>query len=130
MRLYLDSVLIIYSVERVAPYDATITTRVTAPGTVVVASDLGRMECLIKPLQLGDQSLIQDFQTYFSANVNELAALTRQVFERAAAIRAQHHAIKTADAIHLAAAVESNCDRFLTHDQKLAQFTGIAVDLI
>jgi uncharacterized protein len=130
MRLYLDSVFIIYLVERVPPYDAAVTARVTVPGVDVVASELGRMECLIKPLQNKDAATVQNFQTFFASNVKQLVTLNRAVFERAAAIRAQYSAIKTPDAIHLAAAVDSACDIFLTNDHQLRAFTGITGEVI
>jgi predicted nucleic acid-binding protein len=55
--------------------------------------------------------------------------LNSAVYDRAAEIRAQH-GFKTPDAIHLAAAIESGCDRFLTNDRRLARFTGITVEIM
>ena len=46
-----------------------------------------------------------------------------------ALIRAQYN-FKTPDSLHLAAAVISNCDVFLTNDHRLNRFTGISIETI
>jgi len=38
--------------------------------------------------------------------------------------------LKLADSLHLAAAVESGCDRFLTNDARLSAFTAIPVEVL
>jgi predicted nucleic acid-binding protein len=53
--------------------------------------------------------------------------LTSAVYERATGIGADY-GIKTADSLHLAAAVELRCDSFLTNDQRLRRFPGIGVE--
>ncbi len=59
----------------------------------------------------------------------EMIPLTRDVIDRATEIRAQYN-FKTPDSLHLAAAVISNCDVFLTNDQRLNRFAGIAIETI
>jgi predicted nucleic acid-binding protein len=49
--------------------------------------------------------------------------------DRAAEIRAQY-GFKTPDAIHLAAAVVSGGDAFLTNDHRLDRFADIAVETL
>jgi len=59
---------------------------------------------------------------------------------RAAAIRGRdlHPAIPPAkpkryglaDALHIAAAIESGCDLFLTNDNQLANFSDIAIEVL
>ncbi len=115
MRIYLDAAPIIYVVEQVALLAAVVDARLSAAGVVRVASHLTRMECRVKPLRNGDHALLQDFDTYFVGTIAEMVPLSMSVFDRAAEIRA-HYGFKTPDAIHLAAAVESACDVFLTND--------------
>jgi predicted nucleic acid-binding protein len=129
MRTYLDAAPAIYYVEHVAPYAAALVARFTTPGLVCVASDLTRMECLVLPLRSGDTALIQDYESFFSSKVVEIVPFLRTVFDRAAAIRAQH-GFKTPDALHLAAAVESACDVFLTNDAHLTAFPDITVEVV
>jgi predicted nucleic acid-binding protein len=52
-----------------------------------------------------------------------------QLMDRATAIRAQY-GFKTPDAIHLAAAVPSGCDVFLTNDHRLDRFPDITIEIV
>jgi predicted nucleic acid-binding protein len=60
---------------------------------------------------------------------SEILTLTTPVLDRATEIRARFN-FKTPDAIHLAAAVENGCDAFLTNDQRLSRFPGIAIEVV
>jgi predicted nucleic acid-binding protein len=128
-RLYLDSAPVIYFVERVPQYWGAVQGRLLTPGVVLVSSDLTRMECLVRPLRLGDAAVIQDFDSFFLTQVAEMVSFVPPVFRRAAEIRAQFN-FKTPDALHLAAAVASACDVFLTNDARLTRFTGMTVEVI
>jgi predicted nucleic acid-binding protein len=127
MRIYLDAVTVIYTVEDIAPFAARIDTRLAAPGVIQVASDLTRLECRVKPLRDGNSRLLTAFDDYFAVVVGEIVPLTRQVVDRATRIRAEYR-FKTPDVLHLAAAVESGCDLFLTHDSRLRRFREIQVE--
>jgi predicted nucleic acid-binding protein len=127
MRMYLDAVVTIYLVERVPPFFPLVDAKVSATGVDLVVSDLTRMECLVKPIQKADQTIIRLFHSFFGSV--EVLSLPAATFDRATSIRAQFK-FKTADALHLAAAVESGCDVFLTNDHQFRRFTGITVDLI
>jgi uncharacterized protein len=129
MRIYLDAAPVIYTVEQVAPYTAAVDSRLNASGVVRVISDLTRLECRVKPLRDGDLALLQDFDDFFAATVIEIVPLSRQVLDRATEIRAKY-GFKTPDAIHLAAAMVSGCDLFLTNDHRLDQYSDIAIEVI
>jgi predicted nucleic acid-binding protein len=129
MRIYLDAAPVIYTVEQVALYGAAVDARLSAPGVVLVASDLTRMECRVKPLRAGDAALLQDFDDYFAGTVAEIVPLSRPVVDRATEIRARYR-FKTPDAIHLAAAESSGCDVFLTNDLRLSAFSGITIEVV
>jgi len=103
--------------------------RLSASGAVLVASDLTRMECRVKPLREGNADLLKDYDDYFEGAVAEIVTLSREVMDRATQIRAQY-GFKTPDAIHLAAAVVSGCDVFLTNDYRLDRFTNIAIEVV
>jgi predicted nucleic acid-binding protein len=128
-RLFLDTAPVIYMVEQVAPFWPAVQGRLATPGLIAVASELTRMECLVKPLRDGNAVLLREFEQFFTDTAAEWTPFTRALFDRAAAIRAQFK-FKTPDAIQLAAAVESACDVFLTNDRRLAAFTGIVVDVL
>jgi predicted nucleic acid-binding protein len=128
-RIYLDSSPVIYLVQQVVPFWPTVRTRLSASGVVCVSSDLTRLECLVLPLRNGDSRMIADFDTFFSAEVAEMVSFTPAVFRRAAEIRARFN-FRTPDALHLAAAVEAACDRFLTNDALLTRYPGLTVEVI
>ncbi len=49
--------------------------------------------------------------------------------ERAATIRAQYR-FRPLDALHLAAALENGCSRFVTNDLRLHGFPGITIEIL
>lgn len=77
----------------------------------------------------GNLTLLQDFDDYFNNTIVEIVPLTRDVIDRATEIRAQFN-FKTPDSLHLAAAVVSNCDVFLTNDHRLNCYTGITIEIV
>lgn len=129
VRLYLDAAPVIYTVEQVALYAAAVDARLSAAEAVQVVSDLTRMKCRVKPLRDGNSDLLKDYDDYFEGAIAEIVALSHEVMDRATAIRAQY-GFKTPDAIHLAAAVISGCNVFLTNDHRLDRFPDIAVEVV
>jgi len=129
MRLYLDAAPVIYAVEQVAPFFPVVDARLSAAGTVRVASDLTRMECRVKPVREGKADLLKDYDDFFAYAVAEIVALSREVMDRATEIRARY-GFKTPDAVHLAAAVVTSCDVFLTNDHRLDRFPDISIEVV
>ena len=131
-RLYLDSNIVMRLVEQPGSGPQAVAGRLAAlggDGALHVASDLVRMECLVKPLRDHDVSLVAMYETYFGSTDVDVVGLTRAVCDRAATIRAEH-GHKTPDPLHLAAAIEAGCDAFVTSDRHLATFPDIAVSLV
>jgi predicted nucleic acid-binding protein len=129
MRTYLDASPVIYAVEQTPGFYAGVDARLAVPGTVLISSDLTKMECLVSPLRRGDAALVQDFEDFFAVRVAEMLTFTSAVFRRAAEIRARF-SFKTPDALHLAAAVEGACAVFLTNDAQLTRFPGLTVEVV
>ncbi len=129
MRIYLDSAPIIYLVENIAPYAATLATRLAAPDTSQVCSELSRLECRVKPIHDGQVILLAAFDSYFADIISDVIPLTRQIVDLATELRARY-SFKTPDAIHLAAAIIGGCDLFLTNDYRLNKCTEINVEII
>lgn len=83
---------------------------------------------------------MSDFSRFFHGPNLRVLSLTAAMHDRAAAIRGGHHypAIPPAqprwyglaDALHLAAAIESGCDRSLTNDNQLTNFPDITVEVL
>jgi len=129
MRYYLDSAPIIYLIEQSQPFATAIRSKLATPGIVPITCELARLECRVKPMRDGNQALLQDFDDYFANTIAEIFPLTRDVVDRATEIRARYN-FKTPDSLHLAAAVISNCDVFMTNDHRLNRFTGITIETI
>lgn len=131
MRLYLDTAPVIYVVEQVPDFSQKILHHIQKPDIELVVSDLTWMECRVKPLAENNETLLADYDKFFSQSIMEIVELSRRVLERAAHIRSQYN-IKTPDAIHLGSAIISKCDIFLTNDRRLERFkdTHIAVKKI
>jgi predicted nucleic acid-binding protein len=129
VRIYLDSAPIIYTVEQVMPYASMIDTRLSLPDVICVTSDLARMECRVKPLKIKNIELLKDYDYYFDMAMAEIIVLSHQVMDCATNIRARY-GFKTPDSIHLASALVSKCDVFLTNDYPLNRFAEIAIEII
>jgi predicted nucleic acid-binding protein len=131
MTYYLDTNIIIYLVENPPAWGAKCLARITRmrqDGDSLVLSDLTRMECRVGPLRNNDRSLLDQFDAFFATGAR-VVPLTRVVFDRAAMLRARW-GFPSLDALHLAAAVESRCDAFLTNDARLSRFSDLTVEIL
>ena len=129
MRYYLDTSPIVYTVETSPLFAPKVDGILAMPGLIPITSEMARLECRVYPLRHGNLTLLQEFDDYFASMIIEMIPLTRDVIDRATEIRAQYN-FKTPDSLHLAAAVISNCDVFLTNDQRLNRFTGIIIETV
>ncbi len=100
-----------------------------AAGDVAVFTDLTRLECRIKPVKLGATKALADIDAFFVRPDVRLAPITTAVFDRATLIRATHN-FNLGDSLHLAAAVEARCDRFLTNDLRLSGFSALPIEVL
>ncbi|MEO6724680.1 MAG: type II toxin-antitoxin system VapC family toxin [Blastocatellia bacterium] len=129
-RIYLDTCIVIYVVERHPLYTAMVEARLQslAPNDLCY-SPLVRMECLVKPFKDQDASLLQLYESFLGAQ--QMLDLPRVIFDAGARLRAAHPRLKTPDAIHLAAAVHHGCTEFWTNDDRLnAIAPGLAMKVI
>lgn len=129
-RIYLDTCIVIYVVERHPIYSAMVESRIQsiAPKELCY-TPLVRMECLVKPFKHQDQNLLQLYESFLGAQ--KMLDLPLTIFDAAAKLRANHSKLKTPDAIHLAAAVHHGCAEFWTNDDRLNTITpGLAMKVI
>ena len=132
MLIYCDSVVLIYFLDSTGILHQRAEKRLMAMGAAgdeIAVSDLTRLECRVKPLQLADKVRLALFDDFFAQPDVRLSPLTTAVYDRATLIRATH-AFKTPDALHLAAALEGSCALFLTHDKRLARFSDIPIEVL
>ncbi|MBI2809014.1 MAG: type II toxin-antitoxin system VapC family toxin [Planctomycetes bacterium] len=138
MLTYLDTCIVIYWVEGPPEFEARAKAHLSGlqkAGYKFAVSDLTKMECWVKPLGIGDGALLLDYQKAFlAANIANLT-LSSSVFLHAADIRgrskyATGKNYSFVDSLHLAAAIEAGCDRFLSNDARLLGFGDIAVEIL
>ena len=117
MRAYLDSCIVIYLVEENEPWHGPVTQAIQAATDFdLLASDLVRMECLVRPWRDGNAKLADDFTEFLGRY--DCAGLNAATFDMAARLRAVSR-LRTPDALHLACAIEQHCDEFWTNDHRL-----------
>jgi predicted nucleic acid-binding protein len=132
MDIYCDSVILIYYLDSVGPFQVRAATRLAsmkAAGDSIAVSDFTRLECKVGPLKRSDALMLSELDRFFTSPDVRVIPLTAEVFDRAAMIRAEY-GFRTADALHLAAAIVGRCDRFLTHDARLARFADLPVEVL
>jgi uncharacterized protein len=130
--IYLDACIVIYLIELPPGFGVRALNRfaaLTAANDVAIISELTRLECRSLPLGAGDTVTLGQFDHFFASSVGPVLQLTRAVCERATEIRGLYN-FRTADSLHLAAAVESGCGTFLTNDTRLSRFTGLTVEIL
>lgn len=115
--IYLDSCLLIYAFEDRGIHGLrTRELMMERANDSFAISPLATMECLVKPMRQANFELVSRYRIGL-ARFRQLE-LSDDVFLRAAEIRARNN-LKTADAIHLAAAQIYNCAALWTNDQRL-----------
>jgi predicted nucleic acid-binding protein len=116
--VYLDSCLIIYLVEEHPIFAPLLENYISTQADLIfVVSDLSEMECSVMPFRKNNQQLIDKFRDWFKKAKS--VSLGKEVFQKAAHLRADFPNLKTPDAIHLATALHYGCDEFWTNDNRL-----------
>lgn len=132
MVVYCDSVILIYWLDQIGPFHLRAENRMQilqAAGDEIAMSDLTRLECRVGALKRKDAVALAAFDKFFARAEVRIVPLTASVFDRAADLRADL-GFKTPDALHLAAAIEAGCDRFLTNDSRLSKCTSITIEVL
>jgi predicted nucleic acid-binding protein len=132
MLVYLDTMILVYRVEGDPVFRTRARTHLAnlaAAGDQFAVSALSRLECRMKPLRMADTALLGEYDRFFADPSLVRLSLPDPVFERATLIQAQER-FRLADSLHLAAAIEGGCQRFLTNDLQLVRFTGITVEIL
>ncbi len=131
-RAYLDACVAIYFVEQhptLGPRVEAALFPPTGPQVTPVISDLTRLECRVLPMRNQEHGLIARYDTFFNLPDCDCAALDAATFDLATELRALY-ALKTPDALHLAAAIRSGCREFWTHDGRLAKAAANRIRVI
>jgi predicted nucleic acid-binding protein len=140
---YLDTVVVIYAVEGNPADQLRALNHLAAlesAGHRFAISELTCTECLVPVFGPASTQRLSDFFRLFHGPNLRTFGLTAAMHTRASAIRGGHtypaippalpRRYGLADALHLAAAIESGCDVFLTNDNQLASFPDITIEVL
>ena len=125
MRLYLDSVTIIYLIEKVSVYLEKINF-ILSNSSEFCTSQLSNLECKVKPRKENNLALLTDYNYFLNEFINIYCPINTEVLEVALEIRAKYN-FKTPDSIHLATAIYCKCDSFVTNDKRLGIFQDLKI---
>jgi len=115
-KVYLDSCMVIGLIEGDAIQQKLLKARLK--GQQIYSSELVRLESRLLAIRENNTAYLLEFDRFFA--LCEMVDLNRAVFDRATKLRAEQN-LKTPDALHLAAAIESGCGEFWTNDKRLVK---------
>ncbi|CAK0768253.1 Ribonuclease VapC [Gammaproteobacteria bacterium] len=116
-RIYLDSCILIYLIEKHPVFGATILRRlVMNPEARLAVSPLVRLEVLTRPLREKDIPLINAYERFIATQ--QVLPVSAASFDLALHLRVRYR-LKTPDALHLAIAQSHGCAEVWTHDSRL-----------
>jgi predicted nucleic acid-binding protein len=117
-KIYLDSCLVIYLVERHPLFYPVLHNLVASrPNAVFAVSELTRLEVLTRPLRDGDRQLVQRFEVFLQ---NQESLPIDDTIVRAA-LDLRVAGLKTPDALHVALARHYACTALWTNDDRLSK---------
>jgi predicted nucleic acid-binding protein len=121
-RVYVDTNVVIYSAEGFAEHTAILKAFFEAMESKAftgVTSEVTLMEALVRPIRDANARLVDYYETLLGPNSSlEVSPVTQSVLRQAASMRATSNA-KPIDAIHVATALTSHCDLFVSDDRDL-----------
>ena len=130
--IYLDTDVVIYSVERSEPYYTLLQplwTAANAGDVQLAGSELLLLETMVLPLRQGNIQLQTAFRNLLLHTTFQLVPISRPILEQAAGFRAAS-GIKTPDSIHAATALVAKCTSFLTNDKGYLRITSLPVEVL
>lgn len=133
MRVYLDACVIIYLVDASEKFHKQVLDSVhsfNAEGNArLLSSRLSLLECRVRAIKQRNELLLTRYQQFFGAARFDLLEIDSAVIERATRLRVDY-GFRSPDAIHLASAIESNADVFVTGDLQLKKCKEIRVEMV
>ena len=121
-KIYLDTNVFIYALEGFSEFSSTLTELFLAiddSKVQAVTSELTLAETLVKPLRDANFPLTEVYkQAIVSGAGLSVVSVNRPILIEAATLRAAVQ-LKLPDGIHVATALSTNCDYFLTNDERV-----------
>ena len=131
--IYLDTSPVIYSVERIAPYEAImrpVWENASERRSTLISSELLLLETLVKPVRIGNEKLESIYRTLLTESHEfRLYSIDSQILNQAIQLRATI-GLKTPDAIHAATAIQTSCTLFLTNDSAFKRIPNLNVAVL
>ena len=126
-----DTALFVYLIEEhprfLAPVRALFA-RADAGEIEIITSALTLLEVLAVPLRAGDQALAAKYDALLTRSRGvRVVDLSRDQLRTAARLRAQFSALRTPDALQLAAAMGAGCQSFISNDRRMPAPDGLRV---
>ncbi|MFW6359930.1 MAG: type II toxin-antitoxin system VapC family toxin [Chroococcales cyanobacterium] len=128
-RVYLDTAPIIYTIEKIPDYFQLLRPvwlQLQNGEIEILTSELTLMESLVLPIRNSDNLLINAFETLLNSSQVQLIPISQVILKEAARLRGVTN-LKTPDAIHVATATTTKCDRFLTNDTRIRDIPDLSI---
>ena len=123
--VYLDTCMVIGLIE--GDTEQRIALKQYLSDKIVFSSELVRLEARLFAVREKNSPQLKLYDDFFSAC--NFVDLNRSVVDLATSLRAENN-LKTPDALHLAAAIESNCSEFCTNDKHLLKISTQHIKVI
>lgn len=130
--VYVDTPILIYSIEKIAPYFDLLVPLWKASETgklEIMTSELTVVEILTGPMKKGNNHLISVYDELINGTEIQLIPVDRAILRGAAKLRAQT-SLKTPDAIHAATAMAMDCSAFVTNDISFRTLPFLPVQIL
>lgn len=132
--IFLDTAPVIYYIEAHEEYGPLMKEVLTYFQSVkqpLFTSVITVTEVLPKPVSLNREELAKKFVNFLleGENIN-LLEISPTIAEKAGRLRGKYSALRTIDAIQIAAAINIGADAFLTNDTKLKQIEEIKIIIL
>ncbi len=126
-----DAALFIYLIEehpRFLAHVRALFARADQGEIEIVTSALTLLEVLVVPLRAGDQRLAAQYDALLTRSRGvRLVDISRDQLRITSRLRTQHDALRTPDALQLAAAIGTGCSTFVTNDRRMPAPDGLRV---
>lgn len=132
-KIYLDTAPIIYYLESSQQYVNVMQNFLVdhyANGSDFYTSKITDLEYLPMPLRDNRNDLVVAFDNFKNVLGVNLIDITDAVLNQAIKLRAKYESLKAADSIHIASAILTGCDVFVSNDKRLKRVTEINIVLV
>lgn len=129
-KIFIDTNPLIYLVSQQEPFHSKVLHYLSSlidDNAEFYTSTITDAEFLVKPFSDNNITEIQLYKEYLMRLEFVKCAISEQIAEKAALIRAKYKGIKLADALQIASCINSECDEFLTNDKQLKQVTEVGI---